>query len=269
MSRRATFVVYFLYNSKNPQSLPSCFNPTAFVTMQPDPSAYHCAICLLKQNPLDTLNGSTIAKIIAQGRPTPALPGLSKECRYKGKVFTRRFKKDNYFRYNWLSGCGVENKLFCWPCYIFSTDPTDTWGFKGFDGLSNFSNSVKTHLNQELHILNIEKYNVYASAEHKIWSERLPMQQPSFTISRQKLDVLPDLPMVAAINNYSEEADEDDDDDVEVIRHSDVMVELVDDSEVENMDRNASMCRFWMRFWDQIMFHCYLNYALAIKGILL
>ncbi|XP_065091089.1 zinc finger and BTB domain-containing protein 17 isoform X4 [Ochlerotatus camptorhynchus] len=202
--------------------------------MQPDPSAYHCAICLLKRNPLDTLNGSTIASIIAQGRPTPALPGLSKECRYKGKVFTRRFKKDNYFRYNWLSGCGVENKLFCWPCYIFSTDPTDTWGFKGFDGLSNFSNSVKTHLNQELHILNTEKYNVYASDEHKIWSERLPMQQPSFTISRKKVDILPDLPMVAATNNYSEEADEDDDD-VEVIRHSDVMVELVDDS----VDGNA------------------------------
>ncbi|EAT45663.1 AAEL003075-PA [Aedes aegypti] len=208
--------------------------------MQPDISTYHCAICLLKQNPLDTLNGTTIARIIAQGRPTPALPGLSKECRYKGKAFTRRFKKDNYFRYNWLAGCGIENKLFCWPCYIFSNDPTDTWGFKGFDGLSNFSNSVKTHLNQELHILNIEKYNVYASAEQKIWPLRLPM--PSFATFRNKIDIPPDIPMVAQDHRYPEEVneeDDNDDDDVEVIRHSDVMVELLDDEEVQNAECSA------------------------------
>ncbi|XP_062544580.1 GDNF-inducible zinc finger protein 1 isoform X4 [Armigeres subalbatus] len=205
--------------------------------LQPDLSDYHCAICLLKQNPLDTLNGSTIAQIIAQGRPTPPLPGLSKECRYKGKAFTRRFKKDNYLRYNWLSGCGIENKLFCWPCHIFSADPTDTWGYKGFDGLSNFSNSVKTHLNQELHILNIEKYNVYASDEHKILPERLPI--PNFTTLRSKIDFPPDVPVPLQLSHYPEELngeDAHDNDDVDIIRHSDVMVELVDDDEVQDAE---------------------------------
>ncbi|KXJ79117.1 hypothetical protein RP20_CCG002318 [Aedes albopictus] len=205
--------------------------------MQPDLAAYHCAICLLKQNPLETLSGETIARIVAQGRPTPALPGLSKECRYKGKVFTRRYKKDNYFRYNWLSGCCIENKLFCWPCYIFTTDPTDTWGFKGFDGLSNFSNSVKTHVNQELHILNVEKFNVYASDEHKIGPVRLPM--PSFTTVWKEVDIHPDIPSIARTHQYTEvahEEDDNDDENEEVISQANVMVQLVDKEDSQNAE---------------------------------
>ncbi|KAL9699115.1 hypothetical protein quinque_002556 [Culex quinquefasciatus] len=131
-------------------------------------STYHCSICLVRENPVETLSGTMIAKVIERGRPTPPLPLLAKECRYKGKAFTRRFKSENYMRYNWLSGCELENKLFCWPCFVFSSDPSDTWGYKGFDGLSNFSNSVKTHMNQELHLLNVEKYNCYAPKEKAI-----------------------------------------------------------------------------------------------------
>ncbi|XP_055529143.1 GDNF-inducible zinc finger protein 1 isoform X4 [Wyeomyia smithii] len=184
-----------------------------------DPSAYHCAICLFRAHPVETLSELTIAAVIGRGRPIPALPLLSKECRYKGKVFTRRFKKDNYLRYDWLTGCDIENKLFCWPCYIFSSDPTDTWGYKGFDGLSNFSNSVKTHVNQDMHLVNTEKYNYYAVDGKKISMER-PHQFYSYS-GRRKIEEA--LPMSSAVQGPEDVAD----DETDALQQSDLMVELL------------------------------------------
>ncbi|XP_058838405.1 myoneurin isoform X2 [Topomyia yanbarensis] len=204
--------------------------------MEFDPSSYHCAICMFREHPFETLSVGTIAGVIGRGRPTPALPLLSKECRYKGKVFTRRFKKDNYLRYEWLAGCEIENKLFCWPCYIFSSDPTDTWGYKGFDGLSNFSNSVKTHLNQEMHLLNAEKYNCYASEGRKILSESPRGQQfaSSIQTGRRKMDLGP---IITVASRYHET--EDDDDEAEMIHHSDVLVEVLGDEGIQEANSSA------------------------------
>ncbi|XP_058456174.1 myoneurin isoform X3 [Malaya genurostris] len=200
--------------------------------MEFDPSTYHCAICMFREHPCETLSVGTIAGVIGRGRPTPALPLLSKECRYKGKVFTRRFKKDNYLRYDWLAGCEVENKLFCWPCYIFSSDPTDTWGYKGFDGLSNFSNSVKTHVNQEIHLLNAEKYNCYVTEGRKILSERTRIQSNSAANStgRIKMDVLP-------TSQYTEA--EEQDNEANIIRHSGVLEEPSGDEGIQESNSSA------------------------------
>ncbi|XP_055602904.1 myoneurin isoform X3 [Uranotaenia lowii] len=204
-----------------------------------DLSAYHCAICLLRQNPLKTLSSFTVEAIIRQGRPTPELPTLSKECRYKGKIFTRRFKKENYLRYRWMAGCGIENKLFCWPCYMFSTDPTDTWGFKGFDGLSNFSNSVKTHINQEAHFLNVEKYNSCAPEKCKISFEiSFKGQSPnsSFAMNtKRRVSKTKPIEMKTIID--------DDEDYNESFHHPDVIMEDLEDEyfrEAELSSRDVS-----------------------------
>ncbi|XP_039441122.1 GDNF-inducible zinc finger protein 1 isoform X3 [Culex pipiens pallens] len=197
-------------------------------------STYHCSICLVRENPVETLSGTMIAKVIERGRPTPPLPLLAKECRYKGKAFTRRFKSENYMRYNWLSGCELENKLFCWPCFVFSSDPSDTWGYKGFDGLSNFSNSVKTHMNQELHLLNVEKYNCYAPKEKAILVT--PDTAGHHLGNRRRFDAAATLvaPPVETMT-----VEDEDDDDCEIIPHSEVLVELIEGDDPREPDSDA------------------------------
>lgn len=213
--------------------------------MEFDPFAYHCAICLFREHPSETLSDMVIAAVIARGRPIPALPLLSKECRYKGKVFTRRFKKDNYLRYDWLTGCDVENKLFCWPCYIFCSDPTDTWGYKGFDGLSNFSNSVKTHINQDVHLVNTEKYNYYADDDKKISLERSLVQHCNSNPGRRKTEEI--LPVTSV--QLPEEVDESE---IGVLQQLDVSVELHDNKKGE-VSCNASMFRRRLLDWEDYM----------------
>ncbi|XP_055623993.1 myoneurin isoform X3 [Toxorhynchites rutilus septentrionalis] len=205
--------------------------------MERNISGYHCAICLLRRCPEDKMSMKIISSIISRGRPTPALPCLAKECRYKGKVFTRRFKKDNYSRYDWLTGCEIQNKLFCWPCYIFTTDPTDTWGYKGFDGLSNFSNSVKTHINQEGHIFNTGKYNCYVTNGSRILSEDAPVQRSVPSRPKERL-----VPKNIAVMEEQLNGNDEEQISMEDISNSGVEVESLEDQNMqctENTDCNA------------------------------
>lgn len=45
---------------------------------------------------------------------------------------------------NWLTGCQKENKFFCWPCILFSTEK-NVWRTSGFNDLNNFHKAVDRH----------------------------------------------------------------------------------------------------------------------------
>lgn len=72
---------------------------------------------------LKTINFSRLSleekiKIRDAGRPTPDI-NLVQITKCKTREFKRSFKNDIYAKHNWLCGCSVANRLFCFPCILF------------------------------------------------------------------------------------------------------------------------------------------------------
>ncbi|MEQ2303158.1 hypothetical protein AMECASPLE_013815 [Ameca splendens] len=67
-------------------------------------------------------------EIISKGRTTPELKGLLQSMKQKG---TPSFQMEWYTRKDWLCGCSARNRLFCFPCLLFSTCGT-VWTQAGF-----------------------------------------------------------------------------------------------------------------------------------------
>lgn len=59
------------------------------------------------------------------GRPTPSLC-IERKTQNKGKEITRTFKMAIYDKNEWICGCEVTNRLFCFPCLLFSVGDTET-----------------------------------------------------------------------------------------------------------------------------------------------
>lgn len=85
--------------------------------------------------------------IIEIGRPTPKLPCLTT----KSKNYVRTFKYEYYSTFKWLSDCKKTNKLYCWPCVIFSREE-NVWTKYGFNDLNNFHHLKRRHEAYKNHI---------------------------------------------------------------------------------------------------------------------
>ena len=86
-------------------------------------------------------------EIIARGRPTPDLKDLLQTSERKN----RSFQKEWYSRKEWLCGCALKNRLFCFPCLLFSTT-NNVWTKTGFFDLKNLPRSLSKHENSNIHI---------------------------------------------------------------------------------------------------------------------
>lgn len=106
-----------------------------------------CAIEKLFLKPFSSLNFDEKKSIIELGRPTPKLPDLTT----KSKNYVRTFKYEYYSTYKWLSGCKKTNKLYCWPCVIFSREE-NVWSKHGFNDLNNFHHLKSRHEAAKNHI---------------------------------------------------------------------------------------------------------------------
>lgn len=100
----------------------------------------------LLQTPFSRRTIQERREIIWRGRPTPPL-SITKDC----KVYQRHFQANSYDRIQWLCGCPNRNKLFCWPCLLFSTE-TGVWNNVGFDNLSSFSTAIQRHERSQSHL---------------------------------------------------------------------------------------------------------------------
>lgn len=103
--------------------------------------------------------------LIDQGRPCPDLD-ISTKVKIKKTVdnmlCTRHFRKELYNISDWLCGCGVSNKFFCWPCLLFSTKKT-VWNNRGYDDLNHLNTAVKNHTQSEIHISAYFKFKTFLS----------------------------------------------------------------------------------------------------------
>ncbi|XP_073993635.1 uncharacterized protein [Rhodnius prolixus] len=104
-----------------------------------------CILETLFVRKFETMSLQEKVETVKIGKPTPILPNLY----YQTKKFTRHFHESTYLEYGWLCGCKKTNRLYCWPCILFSKD--DTWAIQGVNDLSNLINILKKHSLSKLH----------------------------------------------------------------------------------------------------------------------
>ena len=99
-------------------------------------------------------------EIVKANKPTPKLSLLSSKFKSKKKELTGHFNPSSYQSINWLSGCSVRSKLFCWPCLLFSTE-SSVWTKIGFADLNHFSSATKKHEKCSAHVQAFLKHRMF------------------------------------------------------------------------------------------------------------
>ena len=83
------------------------------------------------------------------------MPDLSKSLTATIKIKTsnavRHFQNSYYQKYLWICACKKLNKIFCWPCILFSLEK-NIWTKDGYSNLNNFYNAVNKHEKSQSHI---------------------------------------------------------------------------------------------------------------------
>ncbi|KAM7370258.1 hypothetical protein PAMP_011526 [Pampus punctatissimus] len=47
---------------------------------------------------------------------------ISEQTKEKNKAYNRSFCRSWFMRKSWLTGCGIANALFCFPCILLKSD---------------------------------------------------------------------------------------------------------------------------------------------------
>ncbi|XP_068207398.1 zinc finger MYM-type protein 1-like [Palaemon carinicauda] len=79
--------------------------------------------------------------ILKKGRPKPDLKDLKQQ---KGTKVVRKFRTSFYSKKEWLCGCNVTNRLYCFPCLLFS-ESDSVWRTTGFYDLNNIHMASSKH----------------------------------------------------------------------------------------------------------------------------
>ncbi|XP_063804876.1 zinc finger MYM-type protein 1-like [Pseudophryne corroboree] len=124
---------------------PACI--TLSITFPPPAKIDNDVIARLKSfSKLDTKGKQ---EVIKNGRPVPELKGLLQKA--ERKKITRSFHVEWYQRKDWLCGCVLKNRLYCFPCLLFSTID-NVWTNTGFCDLKNLPRSLSKHEKSSVHI---------------------------------------------------------------------------------------------------------------------
>ncbi|KAJ4433006.1 hypothetical protein ANN_15263 [Periplaneta americana] len=81
----------------------------------------------------------------------------------KGKEYTRHFQASQYQKTQWIAGSAKLNKLFCWPCLMFSKEET-VWSKNGYDNLNNLHNAINKHEKSQAHIFSVLQFKSFGSS---------------------------------------------------------------------------------------------------------
>lgn len=124
-----------------------------------------CVVCNLVLKGFGTSNFEEKKQIILRGRPTPALPKLTKQT----KLYIRHFQTEIYKNCEWLTGCDTKSLLFCWPCLLFSQEK-NLWNKSGFSDLNNLHKLIKRHSSSKAHLQSIIKEKTFGKVriEHAL-----------------------------------------------------------------------------------------------------
>ena len=98
----------------------------------------HELIEKLKTKSFSALSYAEKRLIISCGKPIPDL-----DLRKQNKKFVRKINSEIYKKCSWICGSSSTNKLYCWPCLLFSNKDS-VWSLptKGYNDLNNLQTSV-------------------------------------------------------------------------------------------------------------------------------
>ncbi|XP_055602784.1 uncharacterized protein LOC129751357 [Uranotaenia lowii] len=122
--------------------------------------------------------------------PQPDMKRLVTVIRKKNVLTTRRFYGKAY-EVKWVCGSEKLQKLFCWPCLLF-TKPGDkgVWNKKGYSDVIHISASIKAHSSSKDHIENalslqtFGKQGVEEESDHE--NENQEKQQFNATVQKNR-----------------------------------------------------------------------------------
>lgn len=99
------------------------------------------------------------------GRPTPRL-NISQTSTSKSRTFKREFKEELYEKIPWLCGCEQTNKIFCFPCLLFSREKGDpAWVKNGVCDLAHLKQKIKKHESSHGHISATLDFNLLGKVD--------------------------------------------------------------------------------------------------------
>lgn len=109
-------------------------------------------VVLLLETPYRRWNIVNKNDLLRQGKLTPHLTCLFTD-KIRSKVFSRSFNSNVYSKHSWLCGSHYLQKLFCWPCLLFSQTKS-VWVTEGYNDLKNLSRSIQRHESSKDHVHN-------------------------------------------------------------------------------------------------------------------
>jgi len=86
--------------------------------------------------------------LVENGRPCPdhdILTTVKIKKTNDNASCTRHFRKEFNNISDWLCGCEVSNKFFCWSCLLFSTTKKTVWNNQRYNDLNHLNTAVKKH----------------------------------------------------------------------------------------------------------------------------
>ena len=81
-------------------------------------------VSVLKEIAFSSISLEKKLEIKQRGRPTHKLE-IVQVTKGKYRDFKREFKESLYERTSWLCGCEATNKLFCFPCLLFTKQSSE------------------------------------------------------------------------------------------------------------------------------------------------
>lgn len=117
-------------------------------------------ISFLKVNKFSSFSIEQKLEIKELGRP---IPDLNIQKTQSGRL--RKFNKNVYLKNNWLCGCNLSNKLFCFVCVLFGGE--ESWTQKGIDDIVHIWEKMKTHEKSKVHINNIFSFSMLGKVNIK------------------------------------------------------------------------------------------------------
>ena len=102
------------------------------------------------------------------GRPVPNV-FIKQTTNSRGKVYERKFNPEMYnnIENHWLCGCEETNRLYCFPCLLFST-ANSPWVTEGVNDLSHLTMKMnkhkvsQDHLNSVINLKLLGKVNIHS-----------------------------------------------------------------------------------------------------------
>jgi hypothetical protein len=117
-------------------------------------------------------------RIVNKSWPTPPSPNVIAYHKNKTEQYTWHFTCiSQYEKVDWVAGCETRNKLYCWPCLLFS-NKLEVWNKQGFLDFNLLSSAQQKHSKSQTYVpcylelkLSGKQQKVYLLPDAQCWND--------------------------------------------------------------------------------------------------